>query len=179
MCLLNRAYMWAIGLAIWHVRVSVGVPAATKNIQQDESWNPPWHSLPAIPYLLRVYLLFGEAVMPPPPSASSSRCYSSWWVLDYEYIRPMRLGPWGPCMATYIATLLGLAQINRITFPNNELLLRQCVPFPSSIPHSAASLLVCLLVVLPLCYSCWLCTLRCCLGQGYGVLDSAEINSHN
>jgi hypothetical protein len=23
------------------------------------------------------------------------------------------LGPWGPCMVTYIATLLGLAQINR------------------------------------------------------------------
>jgi hypothetical protein len=27
------------------------------------------------------------------------------------------LGPWGPCMVTYIATLLGLAQINRIIFP--------------------------------------------------------------
>jgi hypothetical protein len=39
-------------------------------------------------------------------------------MLECECIRTMRLGPCGPCMVTYLATLLGLAQINRISFPN-------------------------------------------------------------
>jgi hypothetical protein len=37
-------------------------------------------------------------------------------VLEYVF-RPMRLRPMWPMYGTYIATLLGLALINRITFP--------------------------------------------------------------
>jgi hypothetical protein len=48
--------------------------------------------------------------------AGSSDCGG---VLKYMCIRPTRLSPWGPCMTTYIATLLGLAQINRFSFPNS------------------------------------------------------------
>jgi hypothetical protein len=36
-------------------------------------------------------------------------------LLEYMYMWPMRLGPWGPCMLHYIATLLGLAQYRKFT----------------------------------------------------------------
>jgi hypothetical protein len=50
--------------------------------------------------------------LPTAPPAKTST------LLEYECIRPIRLGPCGPCMVTYIATLLGLAQNNIISFPN-------------------------------------------------------------
>jgi hypothetical protein len=41
-------------------------------------------------------------------------------VLEYMYMRPMRLGPWGPCMLHYIATLLGLAKSIETIHSNNN-----------------------------------------------------------
>jgi hypothetical protein len=49
--------------------------------------------------------------------AGSSDCGG---VLEYKSVRSVRLGPCGPCMLTYIATLLGLAQINRDTISSTN-----------------------------------------------------------